>query len=191
MKIKGILSFIKTVFDSSAPYSTGFYVTYDLYVLFKDNKDIKNIKNVIREEINKRVSAELDMVIHVDKETDDLFSAIIVVSSKSALQKVNEALNNYKELVPPWTAFPDMMQGFPRWNQGHQEHYLWNYWLPYWNMMSAEERNAYAKRHKAPKDWVDYLNAYGLSIVGVSGVIKNFEIIDDKKVQECDLDIKI
>jgi hypothetical protein len=130
-----------------------------LYVLSKENK---NIKDVIAQEINKNISHEHTrfMYIKVEKITEKLSLIYIYGTEYSVYQKTKEVFEKYKEPWPPWIAFPDMFQGCPRWNQGYQEHYCVNYWIPYWHSMDMEGKNAYYVKYSAPQEWIDWLTEY-------------------------------
>lgn len=147
-------------------HQIAFYLPYELYVLFKGSNDIKNIKNIIKLEIGKSILGEHAISIKLEEvtpEAKNLFLVTVTVKEYSVYQKIKEVLLGYKELIPPWTAFPNMIAG--RGNQGYVEHYYWSYWVPYWRGMSEEERNTYCTRHSAPEEWVYYLNTYGKKLL--------------------------
>ncbi|WP_161940242.1 hypothetical protein, partial [Cupriavidus necator] len=55
---------------------------------------------------------------------------------------------------PPWVAFPEISEplklGFL---QGDIEYWWDNYWSPFWESLTAEEREAYLGRRGATKEW--------------------------------------
>jgi hypothetical protein len=67
-------------------------------------------------------------------------------------------LTQKAELLPPWIVFPDMFHGSPRWNQGYEQDYCWNYWIPFWKNMSESEKISYCAKFNAPQEWIDWLN---------------------------------
>ena len=66
-------------------------------------------------------------------------------------------LKQHKELFPPWKVFPDMFQGSPRWNQGIEEDYSVNNWLPFWKGLDNNQRDAYMKKYSCPLEWKSWL----------------------------------
>ncbi len=66
-------------------------------------------------------------------------------------------LKQHKELFPPWKVFPDMFQGSPRWNQGIEEDYSVNNWLPFWKGLDNNQRNSYMKKYSCPLEWKSWL----------------------------------
>ena len=73
-------------------------------------------------------------------------------------------LTQRTELLPPWIVFPNMFQGSPRWNQGVEQDYCCNYWIPYWKNLSDEEKRVYFAKYNAPQEWVDWLNEHKMTI---------------------------
>jgi hypothetical protein len=100
------------------------------------------------------------MYIDVEEITESLFFIHIYGTDYSVYHKINKIFENYKELLPPWIVFPNMFMGGPRWSQGYQEHYCWNYWIPYWRGLDNEEKDAYYVKHNAPQEWIDWLTDY-------------------------------
>ena len=136
----------------SLQYQVIFYLPYELY------KTNCHIKSVLEHEINKNILHPHVKSIHIHQITETLYWVIIKTKDYVVYQNIKALLANYKELLPPWVAFPSMFQGCPRWNQGYEEDYCCNYWMPYWKSMSEEERNAYYTKHNAPQAWIDWLD---------------------------------
>ena len=136
-----------------------FYISYRLYVLFKKNR---NIKSIIEYEVDKNIPENHSKSIQVKEIAEDFFLITIKVKEYSVCKKIKEMLAYDVELTPPWIVFPDIFQGCPRWNQGYEEDYCCNYWMPYWRSLNKEERNVYYIKHKAPQEWVSWLSASDL-----------------------------
>ena len=65
-----------------------------------------------------------------------------------------------EEIEPPWIAFP-ASNPIHGWNQGYEEAWKLNVWLPFWRRLSVEERNAYLdKWHPPSEDWRETLMIY-------------------------------
>lgn len=138
-------------------YNITFYLPYELYVLFKANG---NLKYIIEQEINKYVLDKHSKSIQIKKITENLFLITVKVKEHSAYQKIKEILLDCKELLPPWITFPNMFQGSPRWNQGYEEDYCCNCWIPYWKSLKEDEKSAYYVKHNAPQEWIDWLGTF-------------------------------
>lgn len=151
MKIDDMLSQYK--------YRIVFYIPYRLYVLCKESRDIKSI---VKQEVDKNIPGKHSKSIQVKKIAEDFFLITIKVKEDAVYQQIKEMLANDKELLPPWTAFPDIFQGCPRWNQGYEEDYCCNHWIPYWKNLSEKEKDTYCVKHKAPQEWLDWLSTSGL-----------------------------
>jgi len=70
---------------------------------------------------------------------------------------VQQYLGQYPELFPPWLAFPGLWQGAPRWNQGYEESYGLDHWLPYWERLNLADKKTYQKKYNCPAEWSEYL----------------------------------
>jgi hypothetical protein len=64
------------------------------------------------------------------------------------------------EIEPPWVAFPNNSPIYG-WNQGFQEAWKTNVWLPFWRSLSEEKQNEYLKKWRPPDDdWRETLTIY-------------------------------
>jgi hypothetical protein len=65
-----------------------------------------------------------------------------------------------EEIEPPWVAFPNNSPVFG-WNQGFQESWKTNIWLPFWRSLSAEKQKEYLEKWRPPNDdWRETLTIY-------------------------------
>jgi hypothetical protein len=65
-----------------------------------------------------------------------------------------------EEIEPPWVAFPNNSPVFG-WNQGFQESWKINIWLPFWQGLSAEKQAEYLEKWRPPSDdWRETLTIY-------------------------------
>ena len=65
-----------------------------------------------------------------------------------------------EEIEPPWIAFPASL-AWVGWNQGRPEAWKLNVWLPFWQKLSKEEKDAYLQRWQPPsEDWRESLTIY-------------------------------
>ena len=60
-----------------------------------------------------------------------------------------------EEVEPPWVTFPNAQPG--GWNQGYQEVWKSDVWIPFWNNLSNEERREYLERWHPSEDWYESL----------------------------------
>jgi len=114
-------------------------------------------------EINKKQLGEFLLTkidfykINLKKISDKLYYINIYFLSENELKRFKTFLLSFKELFPPWIAFPSMFQGSPRWNQGYQEHYCNNYWIPFWKELTALQKEDYMIKYNCPADWKEWL----------------------------------
>ncbi len=69
-------------------------------------------------------------------------------------RKINALKNSLKrgeEIEPPWITFPWSQP--VGWNQGYQQIYQENVWIPFYNSLSREQRFGYIEKWNAPEDW--------------------------------------
>ena len=66
-----------------------------------------------------------------------------------------EALAAGSEIEPPWIVFPSSEPWY--FNQGHNEDWQMNIFIPFWNRLSREEQIAYVEKWEAPPSWHDTL----------------------------------
>ena len=69
-------------------------------------------------------------------------------------------IEQYKELFPPWKAFPDLFQGAPRWNQGTQYDYCIDNWMPYWKTLTDIEKEEHFDKYDCPAEWREWLKEF-------------------------------
>jgi hypothetical protein len=68
-------------------------------------------------------------------------------------------LNEGKEIQPPWIAFPDS-EPFG-WNQGYQEEWKSNVWMPFWGNLIIDEKKSYLKKWQPPTtEWKEFYSDY-------------------------------
>ena len=109
-----------------------------LELIFKNR--MLNFKRIILEEVS-----------------NNLFYVSISFEKEKDFNSFKKYISEFKELIPPWTAFPDLFQGVPRWNQGFQEDYCINNWIPFWNRLNELEKIQYLKKYNCPNDWHEWL----------------------------------
>lgn len=68
-------------------------------------------------------------------------------------------LESGKEIEPPWIAFPHS-ESVGGWNQGYNEEWKRNVWMPFWSGLSDDERNAYFERWQPSEDWRQTLTEF-------------------------------
>jgi hypothetical protein len=129
-------------------YNIIFYLPYKLY---------------IEHEVKNNIARKCSYSIYTKKITDNLYLITIKVKDYSIYKQFENLFSN-KELLPPWIAFPNMFDGYPRWNQGYEEDYCCKNWLPYWESLSAAEKIDYCNKHNAPQEWLDWLTVYAEKI---------------------------
>ncbi|MCU7619283.1 hypothetical protein NZ698_19050 [Chryseobacterium sp. PBS4-4] len=95
--------------------------------------------------------------ITIQKISNHLYYISICLNEEDLLI-FEEYILNFKELIPPWLAFPNIFEGTPRWNQGHQEDYCIGNWLPYWRDLSFLEKNQYMEKYSCPTEWKIWLS---------------------------------
>lgn len=91
--------------------------------------------------------------IKVSSISNYLYYISIDFCSEKDLDNFQKFMIKYRELLPPWITFPDIFQGFPRWNQGYEEDYCIKNWLPYWESMDRLEKEKYMIKYNCPKEW--------------------------------------
>lgn len=82
-------------------------------------------------------------------------SVFCFTENKISVFKVR--MSEFKEIVPPWVAFPDLFQGSPRWNQGFEESYG-IYWSDFFLRLEAIEKKEYLLKYNCPNEWIQWLN---------------------------------
>ncbi len=69
---------------------------------------------------------------------------------------------------PPWVAYPGSEPGWAGWRQGLSEAWLLQHWLPFWQSLDAQGRDAYLRRHPPPdEDWRTQLVVFWAGHAGV------------------------
>ena len=68
-------------------------------------------------------------------------------------------LDDEEEIEPPWIAFPNSSP-IHGWNQGYQQEWKNNVWLPFWRGMTEAEREDYLNRRQASSEWRETLTVY-------------------------------
>ncbi|GHT70496.1 hypothetical protein FACS1894110_22130 [Spirochaetia bacterium] len=131
-----------------------FYIPYEIYQLSMEER---NLKNIIKRIIIENLVKDQKYFIKIDKIRKNFCFIIIDIKEYDLYVSIKKLFENYTELLPPWTVFPDMMQGYPRWNQGVQADYCSKHWIPYWGKMTEDEQVKYCMKHNAPEEWVEYL----------------------------------
>ncbi|WP_144283272.1 hypothetical protein [Chryseobacterium echinoideorum] len=91
--------------------------------------------------------------INIQKITNNLDYVGISFRTENELILFKNYVSQFKELLPPWFVFPEVFQGSPRWNQGYQEHYCINNWLPYWKKLNKIEKEKYLFKYDCPNEW--------------------------------------
>lgn len=127
-------------------YWSNFYLPSDIkYQLSEVNSNkIKSFLN------SKKIKFR---TIKCNRISEHLFYISISFTTECELLKFDKYIKQFKEMIPPWFAFPDILQGSPRWNQGYQEDYCINNWLPYWESMNKIEKENYLFKYDCPHEW--------------------------------------
>lgn len=64
------------------------------------------------------------------------------------------------EIKPPWIVFPNSSPIYG-WNQGGNEYWKTNVWMPFWTAMSEDERESYLEKWQPPdEDWRETITVY-------------------------------
>lgn len=98
--------------------------------------------------------------LKIEKISDNLYYISICLYSENDIDQLKKELSLYREMMPPWVAFPDLFHGSPRWNQGFEEDYCINHWLPYWGSLDFNHKQEYLLRYDCPKEWNEWLEIY-------------------------------
>lgn len=131
-------------------YEYHFYLPAELYYSVKEvnNKSLQRIFN------DKKLIFEK---LKYQKITDKLYYISLYFKKEIEKENFKIEINKFKELLPPWLVFPNIFKGSPRWNQGVQEDYCINNWLPYWNKLDFKEKQNYLTKYDCPNDWIDWM----------------------------------
>lgn len=95
--------------------------------------------------------------IIIKKITNNLDYVGIGFRTENELIIFQNFISQFKQLLPPWIVFPNLFQGAPKWNQGFEEDYCINNWLPYLNGLEEEQKKIYLAKYNIPKEWKDWL----------------------------------
>lgn len=68
-------------------------------------------------------------------------------------------LNNNEEIEPPWVAFPASSPIYG-WNQGLNEEWKINVWMPFWRNLNKDEKDEYLTRWQISEEWRETLIIY-------------------------------
>ncbi len=69
--------------------------------------------------------------------------------------------NQVPDPKPPWFEYPDTAPFWGGWRQGVGGGWLLNVWLPFWQHLTPEEKDAYLRQYPPPDDdWLLYLTHY-------------------------------
>jgi len=69
-------------------------------------------------------------------------------------------INSGEEIEPPWIVYPHSSPIYG-WNQGYQEAWLKNIWLPFWQSLDANQRQKYLEKwHPPMEEWREYLTVH-------------------------------
>jgi hypothetical protein len=67
-------------------------------------------------------------------------------------------LNQTGDAFPPWVAFPEYDSLTMAWREGEGQHWLDKVWRPFWDRLTAAERDDYLNRWNAPAEWRERLS---------------------------------
>lgn len=85
-----------------------------------------------------------------------LYFISVFCSDENKIKLFEKQISQFKELVPPWIAFPDLFQGSPRWNQGFEEYYG-NVWSDFFVKIPSMDKNTYLLKYDCPEEWEQWL----------------------------------
>ncbi|MPS72957.1 MAG: hypothetical protein E2590_07355 [Chryseobacterium sp.] len=94
--------------------------------------------------------------IDIQKISDYLGYVSISFKTNNELSYFKKYISKFKELIPPWSAFPNLFQGAPRWNQGYEEDYCIKNWVPYWRSLNALQKQQYMAKFNCPIEWKEW-----------------------------------
>lgn len=98
--------------------------------------------------------------LKIKKISENLYYISICFYSENEIDQLKKELSSYREMMPPWVAFPELFHGSPRWNQGFEEDYCIRHWLTYWGNLDFSHKQEYLLKYDCPKEWVEWLENY-------------------------------
>lgn len=78
---------------------------------------------------------------------------------ESWYEKQLAKVNNSEEIEPPWIAFPNSSP-IHGWNQGLNQAWKLNVWMPFWQKLNVDERKKFLLRWKSSEEWHETLMIY-------------------------------
>lgn len=81
-----------------------------------------------------------------------LYFVSVFCVTEDEMNIFKDQMIKFKDLVPPWIAFPYLFQGSPRWNQGFEEYYG-NVWMDFFKTLSIKDKESYLLKYDCPKEW--------------------------------------
>ena len=80
---------------------------------------------------------------------------LVVATSERLLEHFLQSCISDDQL-PPWVVFTGS-EPYLRWNQGVNEHWRAEAWIPFWRSLESSSRKEYLTRWGAPQDWIEAL----------------------------------
>ncbi|TWP26139.1 hypothetical protein ETU09_10590 [Apibacter muscae] len=124
----------------------------DIFKIYK-NCSINEIKSFFIQQNNYLKKGK----IKIQQINRYLFYISIYTYNVEDIEKIQNYIYNHHELFPPWIVFPNLMQGTPRWNQGYEEDYNKNYWIPMFLSFDQRQKDKYLLKFNCPKEWKIWL----------------------------------
>jgi len=137
-----------------------FYLPVKILEEIQKDKKQKLSKQLLLDFFKKEFILESGFRLSVQNITNDLFLVTVAFKTQETAIAFKLKIATYKELMPPWVIFPNLFQGVPRWNQGIEEDYGVNHWLPFWQSLNQQEKQEYMDKYDCPLDWKDWLHEF-------------------------------
>lgn len=131
----------------------GFYFLLPKEFVYPENKTFEKVlvnKGFIFEKIGYKKIGVLAYLVNV------------YFKSEKDMSVFKEKLSAFNEFLPPWIVFPTFFMDLRGWNQGYQEAYCIEKWLPYWEGLSIKEKNEYMIRFNCPTEWKEWFENNGM-----------------------------
>ena len=136
------------------PHSHSFYLPADIYYKLRVEKITSNLIGAYFKSNGINTNCVKIKVQQINKL---LYYIVVKFKEENEKNKLVDLVTGCSDFFSPWEVFPNMFQGSPRWNQGVEEHYAINCWLPFWNILTDKQKDEYRLKYSCPLEWSAWL----------------------------------